>query len=270
MTTRWLTPLERNLAIRRMAEDGGLNIGDQEETETDVEALPDSSDVSRVRFLGKLADRGHGFWLAILDPKVWWLALALTSEVTALSFNAFFPTLGATLGFSTTITLIVIAPPWFIAAIAAFLNSKHSDKQDERFYHIACPLLVGILGFIIAISTMNTAARYVSLCLMSLSYCGYIVMFAWVSNSIPRPPSKRAVALALTNCFSQLGNVAGSYVWPTNWGPSYRNSYAICISLQGLTIIMCWLFRQHLKKLNGQLEEAEKQKGQRKGFRYLL
>lgn len=45
---------------------------------------------------------------------------------------------------------------------------------------------------------------------MSLSYCGYITMFAWISNSIPRPPSKRAVTLALTNCISQLGNVAGS------------------------------------------------------------
>lgn len=40
-----------------------------------------------------------------------------------------------------------------------------------------------------------------------------MVMFAWISNSIPRPPSKRAVAIAFTNCFSQLGNVAGSYVY---------------------------------------------------------
>lgn len=111
-------------------------------------------------------------------------------------------------------------------------SDRHSDKVGERFYHIAVPLAVGILGYIIAISTMNTAARYVSLfvcsftitgdhtmlkcyCssfLMSLSYCGFIVMFAWISNSFPRPPSKRAVALAFTNCFSQLGNVAGSSV----------------------------------------------------------
>lgn len=61
------------------------------------------------------------------------------------------------------------------------------------------------------------------------------------------------------------------YVWPTMWGPSYRNSYAICISCQGLAIVMCWIFRQHLKKLNERLEREEAEKGQmRRGFRYLL
>lgn len=87
----------------------------------------------------------------------------------------------------------------------------------------------GIIGFIIAISTMNVAARYVSLSalilltlnpsadydtlnrfLMAQSYAGFVCMYAWVSNSFPRSPSKRAVALALINSFSQMGNIAGS------------------------------------------------------------
>ncbi len=76
---------------------------------------------------------------------------------------------------------------------------------------------------------MNTAARYVSLCvfsfisllgetnvplpyrfLMANSYSGFVVLYTWVSNSFPRPPSKRAVAVALVNALSQTGNVAGS------------------------------------------------------------
>ena len=40
---------------------------------------------------------------------------------------------------------------------------RHSDEKQERFFHIAGSYLVGIIGFIIALSTMNTAARYVSL-----------------------------------------------------------------------------------------------------------
>jgi len=54
-----------------------------------------------------------------------------------------------------------------------------------------------------------------------------VCLLAWLSTSFPRPPAKRAVALALINAFSQLGNVAGSYVWPKPWGPTYRNSYGI-------------------------------------------
>lgn len=99
-TTRWLSPQERALAIRRMEEDVG--IGDQGETEGD----------------------GNGLWLAITDWKVWWLALALTSQVVALSFNAYFPTLSATMGFNTTVSLLLCAPPFVFTAIFAFALSR--------------------------------------------------------------------------------------------------------------------------------------------------
>lgn len=48
---------------------------------------------------------------------------------------------------------------------------------------------------------------------MAQSYAGYVIFYAWISNSFARPPSKRAVALAFTNAFAQLGNVAGSCVY---------------------------------------------------------
>ncbi|OCB84400.1 MFS general substrate transporter [Sanghuangporus baumii] len=273
-TTKWLTPLERKLALRRMEEDGGINMGDQEESDDIARTAPGvgGAVLGANSKLAKFAQsrHGRGFWLAVTDWRIWWLMIAFTSEVTALSFNAFFPTLGATLGFNRTVTLVVISPPWFIAAVGAFLNSRHSDKQGERFYHVIVPLLIGMIGFIIAISTMNTAARYVSLCLMALSYCGYIIMFAWISTSVPRPPSKRAVAIAFINCFSQTGNIAGSYMWPKMWGPSYRKSYGICIALQSLAIFMCWILHMHLKALNAQLEKEEQERGQQqKGFRFL-
>ncbi|KAJ7744490.1 major facilitator superfamily domain-containing protein [Mycena maculata] len=247
-TSKWLTPEERALALLRMKEDAG--VGDQNETEQG----------------GPL----HGLWLALSDWRVWWLAFALTAQVVALSFNAFFPTLSATLGFNPTVTLLLCAPPFAISALAAFLLAQHSDKVGERCYHMVSSFVLGIVGFIIAISTMNTAARYVSLFLMAQQYAGFVVMYAWMSNSFPRPPSKRAVALALMNAFSQLGNVAG-YVWPTNWGPSYRNSYAICIACSGTTVVMCVIFRQVLISENRKLDKEEEEQGVKtKGFRYIL
>lgn len=45
---------------------------------------------------------------------------------------------------------------------------------------------------------------------MAQIYAGLVVMLAWMSNSFPRPPSKRAVVLSIVNGLSQLGNVAGS------------------------------------------------------------
>src|SRR5258706_15620489 len=86
--------------------------------------------------------------------------------------------------------------------------------------------------------------------LTAQSFVGVIVFFAWISTSIPRPPSKRAVALAIINGFSHLGSVAGSYVWPSVGGPTYRNSYAITLSCFGLGIIMTFIFREHLRREN--------------------
>ncbi|KAF8760900.1 MFS general substrate transporter [Rhizoctonia solani] len=203
----------------------------------------------------------HGLILAVKDWKVWWLALALTAQVVGLSFNAYFPTLTATLGYNRTITLLLCAPPWAFATIVAFINARHADKTGERFWHVSVPLFVGIIGFVIAEATMNTAGRYIALFLMAQSYAGFIVFFSWCSNSLPRPPSKRAVALALINAFSQLGNVAGSYVWPNEWGTTYRNSYAICIACFGCAIAMCFAFRQHLITLNHRLDNGEEVEG---------
>ncbi|THH31325.1 hypothetical protein EUX98_g2892 [Antrodiella citrinella] len=223
-SSSWLSPMEVRLAEKRMEEDVG--VGDEQQTES-----------------GQL----NGFYQAMGDWKVWWLALALTSMVVSLSFNAFFPTLSATMGFNPTVTLLLCAPPWVFATIVAFIACMHSDATGERFWHISIPLFLGIIGFIMAVSSMNTAVRYVALFLMAQSYAGFIIFFAWLSNSLPRPPSKRAVAIAWINAFSQLGNVAGS----------------------GLCIVMCFIFKLHLEHLNRKEEKKEKEEGRPKGFRYL-
>jgi hypothetical protein len=62
-----------------------------------------------------------GFVSAMTDWKVWWLALTLTSMVVSLSFNAFFPTLSATMGFDTTVTLLLCAPVrWILHSIKRY------------------------------------------------------------------------------------------------------------------------------------------------------
>lgn len=104
---------------------------------------------------------------------------------------------------------------------------------------------------------------------MATSCSALSVMLTWVSNSFPRPPSKRAIALATVDAFSQLGNVAGAYVWPSTWGPSYKNSYAISISTTGLTIIMLYIFKKHLEALNKKNEKKESEDGLPQGFRYI-
>ncbi|KAL0955459.1 hypothetical protein HGRIS_001701 [Hohenbuehelia grisea] len=243
----WLTLAEKELAEKRMLEEACLKKGDE-----------------------NVVSPFQGFLQAITDWKVWWLSMIMALVQLSLSFMTFFPTLTATLGFDLMKTLLLCAPPWVLTTIGAFLLTRHSDATQERCWHTITPLVFGIIGSIIAMSTMNTAARYVSLFLMAQSPMGPAITIAWAVTSI-QPANKCAVGIALINAFSQLGLVAGPYAWDKSWGPSYRKSFGICIAASATSIIMSIIFRQRLAALNRKAEEEEKSRGQTEpGYRYLL
>lgn len=114
---------------------------------------------------------------------------------------------------------------------------------------------------------------------------------ARTASSFPRPPAKRAVALALVNAFSQLGNIAGSYVWNLS-ANGFRGSYGVVLAMFGVTVLGCLAFRAILVRENKKLaagqaawethadvakrtaaiEDADNVRIERlrKGFRYLV
>ena len=48
-------------------------------------------------------------------------------------------------------------------SILLTLYERHSDQAGERFGHIVISLLVGMSGFLIAMTTMNVVVRYLSM-----------------------------------------------------------------------------------------------------------
>lgn len=197
-----------------------------------------------------------GLIMAVKDVKIYLMMITLTAYVVGLSFNAFFPTLTGTLGFGYVPTLLMSAPPWVFATLVSFAVSWHADRTQEKFWHITIPILFGMVGFIISMATLNTAGRYVALFLQAQAYAGFIVFYSWISSSFPRPPAKRAVAIAMVNAFSQLGNIAGSYVWNLSEN-GYRKSYGIVLAMFGISIIGCFTFRMILVNLNKKLDAGE-------------
>ncbi|KAF9534883.1 MFS general substrate transporter [Crepidotus variabilis] len=249
----WLTPEEKALAVRRMAEDAG-HYGNMDET-------VDKS---------KLLSRWPGLHLAVMDWKVWYMALNLTFICISLSFHAYFPTLAATLGYSPTISLLLCAPPWLMATGVTITLSRHSDNMQERCKHICFSLFLGIFGFVLAMTSMNFTIRYISLFFMAQMYGAFMCFLAWASGTVSYPPAKRAVALALINCVSQSGNVFGSYVWPSSWGPTYNISYTICAFMAAIGMVMCVAFRLHLDYLNRMGDNLESRERGLKTYRYML
>ncbi|KAG0709582.1 MFS general substrate transporter [Suillus ampliporus] len=244
----WLSSDEQILARRRMEEDAAAGSEDQ----------------------SKPAEGFSGLSEALMDWRVWWLSLACGLMLASSSFGSFFPTLSATMGYNATISLLLCAPPWILGTVTSFFVARHSDATGDRFWHIAGPLMVGIVGFMIAISTMNTAVRYLSLFFMTQASVAAVVFLTWMLNTFSQSRSKRAAAIALINSMGTFGNIGGSYFWPSSWGPSYVNSYLISILTSVTCIAMCWAFRMHLSRCNEAAEAEEQALGLPKGFRYIL
>ena len=88
------------------------------------------------------------------------------------------------LGKNNIDTLLLTAPPYVIAVCLSLLNAWHADKTGERYMHIACPPVLAMCMYIVAVSTTKFAARYVAMCLMvGGTYSGYVVALGYISNS---------------------------------------------------------------------------------------
>lgn len=90
-----------------------------------------------------------------------------------------------------------------------FLGDRYR-RVHYLYLHYECRsslhLAVSLSANVRVCRSNNATSRF----LMAQQYAGFVVMYTWISNSFPRPPSKRAVAVALVNAFAQIGNVAGS------------------------------------------------------------
>ncbi|TRM64282.1 MFS general substrate transporter [Schizophyllum amplum] len=237
-TTRWMSDREREISQARLAKDVGLIDN------------PDESEKSGSGIL-------HGLVLALTDLKVWALAFMYFTYIMGLSFGQYMPTITKTLGFSTTITLLLTFPPWAFATIFALVNSWHSDRTGEKFFHIALSYGFALLGYIVALSSDTIAGKYVSLFGMCMGFSGGIVTLGWISSSLPRPPVKRAASIAFVNAFANIGQIPTSYLWASNWGPKYWQSFVTEICLMVVSLCIGLGYRQYLIHLNKKLESGE-------------
>lgn len=247
-TISWLSPAEHALAKWRMIEENGGVSPAKPITESEQD-------------LPKRNDAIAGLMLAVMDWKVYYLAIGLFLYALSLSFHLYFPTLTATMGYGPIISLLLCVPPWMVATAFALWLSNHSDKTGDRCMHIVSALAIGTLGFLLSMLTMNIAVRYFSMFLMAQMFAGFICYLAWASSTVSNPPTKRATGLALINTISQSGNIVGSYVWVKGWGPTYIKSYTICIVAAVGCASMCFWLRSTLRRLNIEMDEEDERSG---------
>lgn len=239
-TTSWLDEEEKALAIWRLKED----VGEDDWVDSEDQSL-----------LG-------GFMEALGDLKTWVLLLLVFCIVASGSITNFFPTVVKSLGYGDVPTLLLTSPPYVLCFLVTCLNSWHADRTGERYLHVVLPLMVAVVAFILAASTTTMTPRYISMMLMLPGiYSGYTTSLAWISNTLPRPPAKRAASLAFINAVSNCSSIYASYLYADNMGPRYIGAFVHNCVACFLAACAATLLRLILTKLNKKLDRGEYVKG---------
>ena len=173
---RWLSPIEARLAVKRMEEDAGIGDEGQTEDKGQRQVLFDALTDWKVMYMALKC-------VILPSPRV--LPTHLLHEVLPASSPPFLSTrssprsllpLGITgllpfcsahhLGYLQLWLRSLLRGGFFAHSRRnrKFMREcRHSDATGERSFHMIASLCIGLVGFVIASSTMNTAARYISL-----------------------------------------------------------------------------------------------------------
>ncbi|RSL93965.1 hypothetical protein CEP52_012927 [Fusarium oligoseptatum] len=232
LTTRWLTPEQRQLAHDRVQRDtvGGKGNGNP----------------------------WSGLREAIADPKVWVFVVLQHLHLATNGFKNFFPTIVNTLGFNRTITLVLTCPPFLIAGAISILWAKSSGHFNESTWHITISKIVATFGFVLACSTMNVGARYFAMCVFTIGTYGVnSILLAWVGNTCGQTKEKKASALALANVSATLSLIWTPYLWPSSDAPRYVIPLSSSAAFAVACIAGVWLMRVMLVRQNRKIRQSD-------------
>ncbi|KAF4963185.1 hypothetical protein FSARC_8763 [Fusarium sarcochroum] len=198
-----------------------------------------------------------GFMMAVKDPKTWLFVGILYCTYIVGAVANFFPSVVGGLGYGRNMTYVLTAPPFLLCVFTMLVNGFHSDRTQERSYHIIGALAITAVANIIAVSTINTAARYVAMMLLPASfYASAVVTLSWITGSLSQPTPKRAAAIGLINSICNTPNIWCSYLY---FGPPrYLTAFIVNLAATVLAIGFALATRIYLGRQNSKLERGER------------
>ncbi|BAE62166.1 unnamed protein product [Aspergillus oryzae RIB40] len=207
-TCRLLTEGEKSVANRQMALDAA------------------DADVGEASAMSQL----KGLKLAVTDIKTWILAFTYMAITGAADFQSFFPTLTATIGYSHIISLLLVAPPYIFMTFWSYVHGALPDRLESdsgriRFFMYPIPLTIA--GFIIFVAVDGFGPKYFSFFLVIFVFAMNSTLFTWIATSIPRPPAKRAPAIAIINGLGNSASIWTPSTYSSSEAPYYRTAFGI-------------------------------------------
>lgn len=236
--SRILSPLERDLAVWRIESEAGAAEGTENES-----AL-------------------WGFLKALSDPKLLLLIFCNLLSQAQGSIANYFPTLVASLNFSSTISLLLTAPPYILAGIVYYGIMWHSDRKNTAYPIILACIAISVVMYIIPMATTNTGARYFSMMILPFASVGpQLILYKTINLHLARPVSKRAAASALVNALGGTSNIWASYLYyaPPQFYAAFGTLMGCALLFAATITVYRWLVLRENRRLDsGDSDEIAK------------
>ncbi|CAI7661456.1 unnamed protein product [Penicillium glandicola] len=188
--SRILSQIERDCAVWRIESEAGAAEGTEDESVL------------------------KGFVKALKDPKLVLLIFCNMMSQTQGSIANYFPTLVSSLNFSSTISLLLTAPPYILAGAVYYVLMFYSDRKNTVYPIILGCIAIAIGMYIIPMATTNVGARYFSMMILPFASVGpQLLLYKTINLHLARPISKRAAASALVNAIGGTSNIWASYLY---------------------------------------------------------
>lgn len=227
--SRALSQEERDLAVWRMESEAGAAEGREKE--------------------GIM----KGFLDALSDPKMLLLIFCNMMSQAQGSIANYFPTLVDSLGYSSTVSLLLTAPPYILAGFVYYAITYYSDRKNTVYPIILGLISIAMIMYIIPMTTENVGARYFSMMLLPFSSVGpQILLYKTINLHLARPISKRAAASALVNAIGGTSNIWASYLYyaAPHFYAAFGTLMAAAILFAFTITVYRWLVRRDNKRLN--------------------
>jgi MFS family permease len=154
----------------------------------------------------------EGRWDALKSP-VGWICALIWYCILASNYGVMFwlPQIVKGLsGLSATATGLIVALPNAASAVALVLNARHSDRTQERIFHIAVPALAGGCGLLAAF-LLGPGLPGLLMLIVGGACTGCTVAAFWAIPTRLLPPRALAMGIVMINMF---GSFAGATVPP--------------------------------------------------------
>ncbi|KAL4778431.1 major facilitator superfamily domain-containing protein [Aspergillus varians] len=190
------------------------------------------------------------FKMTCSDWRVWAQCFLFVLVTGAQKMQYFIPTLVESFGWTGPSGQYHAIPAYMAALVYVVLCCYLADKFQRKWQFIAGLSGTGCILFIAVATVHAKTAQYVlTIFAFGTIYGCSPLVKTWVSDVIPQPAAKRAVAIALINSIGNASSIYSSWLWPGKDAPRYIPGFATTTSwlgvLCGCTVVFAYFFGKY-------------------------